>query len=448
MRYTAKELQTIMGGALYGEENALVTRAVRDNREITPNTAFFAIRGERFDGNDFLEDALARGASVVIGQREFSPERGALIRVPDSVRAMGHMAKDLRNRFPGPVVAVTGSVGKTSTKDMISCALGTSYRTHKTPENFNNDIGLPLTLFALPEECEALILEMGMNHKGELSYLTSIGQPDVAVITNIGLSHIENLGSQENILKAKLEILEGLREGGTAVLNADDPFLWGAKDTIECNKVWYGMDNPAADIRGTLCGEELLIDGETVRLKVPGRHNRLNATCAMAVARLLGISAEGAARGLEAFRPEGNRQHMIPLSGGVTLYNDCYNASPTSVKAALSVLSDLSETRTVAVLGDMFELGSFAPLAHEETGREVQKMGIDILLTVGEMSKNTAKGAREAGMKEENIFSFSDNGAAADWLLEHLKTGDIVLVKGSHGMHMEEISAALMEEKA
>ena len=445
MRFTAKELSDIVGGTLSGDETAVCTGAVRDNREITDGSLFFAIRGERFDGNDFLEDALSRGASVVIGERSVQPERGASICVSDSVRAMGDLAREIRNRFEGPVTAVTGSVGKTSTKDMVACALSTRYRTHKTPENFNNDIGLPLTLFALPEACEALILEMGMNHRGELSYLTSIGQPDVAVITNIGLSHIENLGSQENILAAKLEILEGLRAGGCAVLNADDPFLWRVKDSLSVRCLWYGIENPDADVRGILSGDDLLAEGEVIRLTVPGAHNRLNALCAMAVARAVGISPGDAARGLERFRPEGNRQHLMELSGGVTLYNDCYNAAPQSVRAALSVLAGLPGERKIAILGDMFELGDFALNAHYETGKAVGELGVDLLLTVGEMSRNTARGANAAGMTETNVFSYETNDGAIAWLRGNLRPGDVILVKGSHGMHMEEIGRALTQ---
>ena len=447
MRYTAKELANAVGGKLIGDENALVTRAVRDNREVTENTAFFAIRGEKFNGNDFLEDALLRGASAVIGQREFVPERGAVISVSDTVRAMGDFARAIRNGFAGPVVAVTGSVGKTTTKDMIACAMGARYLVHKTPENFNNDIGLPLTLFSLPEESEALILEMGMNHAGELSYLTKIGQPDVATITNIGLSHIENLGSQENILAAKLEILEGLTPGGTAVLNADDPFLWGKRNCLPVSALWYGLENPEADVRGIIEKDAVTVDGEVIRLKVPGYHNRLNAACAMAVAKVLGIPAKSAARGIEGFLPEGNRQHIIPLKNDILLYNDCYNAAPASVKAALSVLKDIKKKRSIAVLGDMFELGDYAPRAHYETGREAAKAQTDILLTVGVMSLHTGEGAKEAGMSEDAVFSFADNQSAIEWLKANLKAGDALLVKGSHGMHMEEIGKALTEEE-
>ena len=446
MRYTAREIADAVGGTLYGDETAVATRMVRDNREIQEGDAFFAIRGERFDGNDFMEDALQKGASVCVGQRIFEPACGAVIQTEDTVIAMGRLARDYRMKFSHPVVAVTGSVGKTTTKDMIACALSSTLSVHKTPENFNNEIGLPLTVFDLTETHQAAVLEMGMNHKGELSRLTGIARPNVAVITNIGLSHIENLGSQENILAAKLEILEGLMPDGVAVLNADDPFLWGRRESLPCPVIWYGLENPASDVKGVVQGENLMVGDTVIHMPVPGVHNMLNATCAMAVAKHLGISPSDAAAGIETFRPAGNRQNILTTPQGALLFSDCYNASPAAVKASLGVLAGLERTRKIAVLGDMFELGDYAQKAHYEIGEAAADTPVDILVAVGDLSRETANGARDAGMREDAVVSVTNNKEAIEWLQANLTKDDAILVKGSHGMHMEEIVNTLMEK--
>lgn len=443
MRFRAQEIADIIGGTLHGDGEAIVTGAVRDNREVKEGFAFFAIRGARFDANDFMEDAFSRGAGAAIGQREFVPEKGAVITVSNTVDAMGKLAEAMCSHAGIPIVAVTGSVGKTTTKDMIECALRSRFCTHKTPENFNNDIGLPLTVFGMKEETEAMILEMGMNHAGEISYLTSIAKPDVAVITNIGLCHIENLGSQENILKAKLEILEGLKEGGVAVLNADDPYLWSARESIGVRTLWYGMENGEADLVGHADGDTLYAGDAVVHMPIPGVHNMMNALCALLVAGELGISKEEAARGIETFESTGNRQNMLTTHGGALLLSDCYNASPAAVKASLAVLMKLPKNRKIAVLGDMFELGDHAPAAHFDTGKEVARLGVDILVTVGDLSRETARGARESGMAEHRIITTLTNEEALFWLEKNLTEEDALLVKGSHGMHMETISNKL-----
>ncbi len=443
MRFLAKDLADIMGGTLYGDGEAVVENIVRDNREATRNSAFFAIRGARFDGNDFLEDTLKNGASVAVGQRGFTPESGAGITVPDSIKAMGKVAEHLCREFQGPIVAVTGSVGKTTTKDMIDCAIKSRFSTHKTPGNYNNDIGLPLTVFGAPEGTEAMILEMGMNHAGELSYLTSIAKPDIAVITNIGLCHIENLGSQENILKAKLEILEGLGADGVAILNADDPYLWSVRESLHVHTLYYGMENKEADLFGRADGDILYVGDTAIHMPIPGVHNMMNALSALLVAKHLGISQEDAAKGVESFVSSGDRQNMLTTHSGALLLSDCYNASPAAVKASLKVLMGLPKPRKIAVLGDMFELGDYAPCAHFETGCEVARLGVDILLTVGELSLETARGAKESGMAESQVIAVSTNEEAILWLEENITEKDALLVKGSHGMHMETISNKL-----
>ena len=420
-----------------------------DNRAVTPESLFVCICGERFDGHDFAESALAAGASAVLCARDLGLPRQIV--VPDTRRALLDLACWYRGLFEIPLAGVTGSVGKTTVKEMTADVFGSRYRTVKTQGNLNNEIGLPRTLFCLQEDTQAAVIEMGMNHAGEISRLSRTARPTMGIIGNIGVSHIENLGSRENILRAKLEILDGMLPDAPLILNGDDPLLYGAK--IQDHPVYYyGIENPycrfkAYDIEQTANGTAFTIDfgcGEQpVTLPAMGRHNILNALAAFTAGFLISVDPQQAAEALGCYTPAGMRQRMR-TAGGVQFIEDCYNASPDSVRAALQTLADLPARRRIAVLGDMLELGDTASEAHRQSGLLAAQKGADMLLTYGERSRETAQAAEENGVPDVRHFESKD--ALAQYLLSVLRADDAVLVKGSRGMRMEDILEKLYGE--
>ncbi len=432
------EIASVTGGTLFGDGNAEIKSISTDSRKIEEGALFVAIRGEQFDGNRFLSSAFEKGAAVAVGNDEFTPGEGcAYIKVEDGVRALGALARAHREKFSFPVVGVTGSVGKTTTKEMIAAALSEKFSVLKTEGNFNNHIGLPLTVLGLSEKHTAAVIEMGMSAKGEISYLTRIAKPTVAVITNVGLSHIENLGSQENIRDAKLEICEGLSAGGTLFVNGDDPFLRDVAPS-GVHVVRFGFQNEEAEVRGEILGEDTLrVDGTTIRVPVTGRHNLYNALAAYAIGRKEGLSGEAVAAGILSYTPDGIRQSEVEIPGGIRVICDYYNASPDSMHAALSMLSKGEATRRIAVLGDMLELGAYSEVSHREIGRAAAERKVDIVLTVGNETKFLAESAEDGGVK--TVRHFADNASLAAYLSGILTKGDRILIKGSHGMKMGEV---------
>ncbi len=434
----AIEIAKVVCGRLSGAEEATVKSISTDSRALQKDALFIAIRGENFDGNRFIAAAFSEGAAVVIGQEEaVAPAGCAYIRVGDSVKALGALAAYHRKKFSVRTVGVTGSVGKTTTKEMIAAVLSASYHTLKTEGNFNNHIGLPLTILRLTKAHEAAVIEMGMSARGEISYLTKIAKPDVAVITNVGLSHIESLGSQENIRCAKLEIAEGLPEGGVLFVNGDDPFLQDLS-LPHARVVRFGFDNAACEIRGKLSGENSFsVFGMEFSVPVGGKHNLYNALAAVAVGRECGVPAEKAREGLLNYRPDGVRQTEVEIRPGIVVLCDYYNASPASVSVALEMLKSGNAKRRIAVLGDMLELGEIGEACHRAVGEKAAAFGIDMVLTRGPLSAFTAHSAKEGGVPL--VESFTENDALASYLADILEEGDRVLIKGSHGMKMEEI---------
>ncbi|MBQ7543068.1 MAG: UDP-N-acetylmuramoyl-tripeptide--D-alanyl-D-alanine ligase [Clostridia bacterium] len=419
-----------------------------DNRAVTDGCLFVCIAGERFDGHDFAADALRRGAAAVLCAHSVGTDRQIL--VPDTRRALLDLARYYRGLFSIPVAAVTGSVGKTTVKEMTAAAFSAKYRTLKTEGNLNNEIGLPRTLFRLEEDTEAAVIEMGMNHFGEISRLSKTALPTMGVIGNIGVSHIENLGSQANILRAKLEILDGMAEDAPLILNGDDPLLYGAKIT-DRPVYYYGVDNKfcrfkAYDIENRPAGVSFTLDfgcGEQrVDLPAMGKHNIYNALAAFTAAFLISVEPQAAADALAKYTPAGMRQRMR-RAGDVTFIEDCYNASPDSVRAAFATLRDVRAKRRIAVLGDMLELGSVSDAAHRESGR-LAAQNADVLLTFGAQSEKTAQTAVENGMRD--VRHFDDKRALAEELLRRLQADDAVLVKGSRGMKLEEVLQTVYEE--
>lgn len=431
----------------------VITSVSTDTRTIEQGALFIALCGERFDGHQFVEKAIEQGAGCCVVQEGIPvPENIPVITVADTQAALRDLAEAYRMAFRIPVVGITGSVGKTSTKEMIASVLREAYETHMTKGNFNNEIGLPLTVFGLEKSHEMMVLEMGMSNFGEIARLTKIGKPDTAVITNIGVSHIEHLGSREGIKQAKFEILEGLPMDGAVVLNGDDDLLWGARGEVDYETLYYGMENPNCDL--VAYGVETYSDSSTFFCKidgeeyafvvsVPGMHHIYNALAAILIGLRYNVPIADIKQGVRNFMPSGLRQTVIDLPN-YRVIRDCYNASPDSMRSGLSVLALMeTEGRKVACLADMLELGEVSKSAHREVGKLVVEHKVDCLFAVGKEAHFIAEGARDAGMPPENIFEFENNQELAGQLDKLLKKDDVILVKGSRGMRLEEIADAI-----
>ncbi|MBQ9166330.1 MAG: UDP-N-acetylmuramoyl-tripeptide--D-alanyl-D-alanine ligase [Oscillospiraceae bacterium] len=447
---TVSEILEATGGRLLAhfDEFAAITEVDTDSRTMHENSLFVPLVGENFDGHRYLEQALDKGALGCLTQNEVSdcrPDR-FYIQVEDTMTALGNLARFYRNKFDIKVVGVTGSVGKTTTKDMVASVLSRKYSVLKTQGNFNNNIGVPKTLFQLEKGHEIAVVEMGMNHAGEIDYLTRIAQPDVAIITNIGDAHIENLGSRENTLQAKAEIFHGLKQDGIAVLNGDDPLLCKLDGRLIHPIVWCGEGENSSfrckDIRETT-GDCMALEAETplgelkAKIHCLGRHLYHPALKAAAVGSHFGMTLEEITAGIEDFAPTKMRMDVIRCKNGITILNDTYNANPQSMRAAVDVLAKYSGSYRVAVLGDMFELGELGPVLHESVGNFVGHSGIDCLITVGELGGMIAQGARNVGMSE--VYDRPDKEEAKVVLNQVLQPGTVFLCKASRGMRFEEI---------
>ncbi|WP_368294019.1 UDP-N-acetylmuramoyl-tripeptide--D-alanyl-D-alanine ligase [Dehalobacter sp. TBBPA1] len=459
----------ILGGRLYGSESAYFEGCVIDSRAASGGALFTAIRGEKTDGHLFINKAFEAGASIALAETHSLEELGipvipagkAIIAVKDSLRALQDLARAWRKTLDPVVIGITGSCGKTTTKDMTAAVLAKGFKVHKNLENHNNEIGLPLTILNAPAGTEIMVLEMGMRGLGQVRALCDICSPSVAVITNIGTTHLELLGSQENIAKAKWELIDAL-SGGIAVLNAEDAFSVSKAATAEVKKVFYGIsgkyvspDVYAVNIRssGTLTTCFEVVSGEDraeVRLPLPGEHNVLDALAALSVGLAKGVSLAEGAKALEELELSKMRLEIQQGVFGSTIINDVYNANPTSMKASLHVLAESGGAKTIAVLGEMYELGDFAVSGHRDVGRAVAELGIDTLITVGKMAEDIAQGASEAGFPASGIHICSECAEAvsvAKKLIEEMGSDVWVLVKGSRGMRMERVSGALCQEE-
>ena len=433
---------------------AIVKGVSTDTRTIKEGDLFFALIGET-DGHRFVEKAISANAvCCVVNVGANIPEGIPIIEVEDTGRALLNLAAAYKSAMNVPAVAVTGSVGKTSTRDMLGCVLSQKYKTLVTEGNFNNEIGVPLTLFRLSDSHEMAVIEMGMSHFGELSRITACVKPDTAVITNVGEAHMENLGDRDGILKAKLEVLEGLSSDGTVVLCGDNDKLWSVNGTLKFETVYCGIKNIGCDliaenIRLYPDGSEFMFayDGKEykVRINVPGEHHVYNALVSIIVGIKYNVPMNDIIEGIKEFIPSGMRQAAVRI-GNYTVIKDCYNASPTSMKSGLSVLalSDVGK-RKVACLGDMLELGSISDDAHYKTGLLAAESKIDCLITVGERAKLIAKGAEDGGMDKSSIYSFADKESLYKELYNIIKSDDLILLKASRYMKLEEI-AEFMEK--
>ena len=450
-------VKVINGNLIIGNKEIEVENFSKDTRTIQKDDIYIGIKGQNFDGSSFWKQALDAGAKAVIMSKQNITEEEkiiykdkVIIEVEDTLNALYEIAKYKRSKYNIPVIAITGSVGKTSTKDIVASVVSQKFKTLKTEGNNNNNIGLPLTILKLKNE-EALVVEMGMNHFGEISLLTNIAKPTLAIITNIGTSHIGNLGSRENILKAKLEILEGMKIP-KVIINNDNDLLhkWYNENKNKIEIHTYGIKNESEIMAQNIeLGEEeskflaKLKDNEELQINIPvgGEHFIYNALCGISVGKLLGLSNEKIEKGISTFELTKKRMDIKNLKNGVTLINDSYNASYESMKASLEYLSKRTDLRKIAVLGDMLELGEYSKELHKKVGEEVAKGNIDILICRGEYSQDIIEGAKNN--KKTKIIKLNTNDEILKKLQEILKEGDVVLIKALNAMKFYEICQKL-----
>jgi len=473
--FTVAELREVISvKVLAGDPSLSAKRRIRgictDSRSIRRGDLFVALQGDRFDGHQFVPAVLAKGAVGALvhdgyrwqGRRQTSMgtrNEPFVFGVQDPLFAYQQLATHYRSRFTLPVVAVTGSNGKTTTKDMVAGVLAERWRTLKTEANYNNRIGVPHTLFRLTAKHQAAVIEMGVDHRGQTTRLCEIVRPTVGVITNIGPDHLEFFGGMEGSAQAKAELLDMLPADGTAILNADDHYFDYLAARARCRVLSFGLSEKAqvravnvmSDPRdGTTFG--LLLPGKSrplpVGIKVHGAHNVTNALAAAAVGYSLNLSGVMIGQGLAKFRPAAMRSQVLSHHG-VQIINDCYNANPASMQAALQLLGSWTPARQrVAVLGDMLELGREGQQLHRDLGRFAARLPLSRLIACGELGREIAAGAGQAGMPEQAIHVVSDASAAAEALRKLVGRGDVVLVKGSRGMRMEQIVQSLTGMKA
>ena len=440
-KFTLAEIAASCGGKYVGEEalkNTAITSVERDSRAVKDGSLFLAIKGERVDGHDFIEKCYDSGAVCAICEKAPENPKKPYILVDSTLNAVKDIAKAYREKFDIPVVGVSGSVGKTSTKEMLYAVLSQRFKTHKTQGNLNNELGVPLTILSMPEEAQAAVIEMGISDFGEMTRLSRVAQPTICVLTIIGCCHLENLGDRDGVMKAKTEMFKYARDGAEFILNGDDDKLSTITDVSGKKPIFFGIDSKneyyAEDIENNgeggvsckLCFGDTKLD---VIIPAIGTYMVSNALAAAAAGKLLGLTDEEIKNGVEAYKTVGSRANVIN-NGKIRIIDDCYNANPTSVKASLETLKNF-RGRTVAILGDMKELGTDELQLHFDTGAYAKQIGIDVVLAAGPLAKSLADGAdgKWCETKEELIKA----------LPEIIKEGDTVLVKASHSMQFEKI---------
>lgn len=452
-------IAAMCGGALTRkqDEEMMIKGVCTDSRQIQKGCLYVPLTGERFDGHDFAAQALAAEAGAILWQEDHgTPPDGPVIKVKDTLLALQALATSYLEQSGAKVVGITGSNGKTTVKDMVTALLETKFKVHKTQGNFNNQIGLPLTVLDMPEETEIVVLEMGMSGRYEIELLASIARPDTAIITNIGESHLLQLGSREEIARAKVEIISGLKPGGLLIYHGDEPLIKMVLSESETKKpdhletFTFGSKDDNDDYpTGVMFHAKGIIftshrhSGEGFSLPLLGRHNVINALAALAVAEHYGVSDEQIREGLSGLRLTSMRIECIDTKHGVAVLNDAYNASPVSVKAALDVLSDMKGyRRRIAVLGDMLELGPNEEEFHAEIGRYISPEMVDLVYTYGPLSSHMAEAARLT-LSEGQVKAFMDKAALIEAISTEVTNKDVVLVKASRGMKLEDVVEAL-----
>jgi UDP-N-acetylmuramoyl-tripeptide--D-alanyl-D-alanine ligase len=451
---TPCRIAEVCGGIYHGTKETGIREIesiTTDSRQAAEGCLFVAVKGERVDGHDFIPSVFEKGAACVVCEREPEHPSGSWIQVKSSLQAIKDMAEFYRKQLDIQVVGITGSVGKTSTKEVIASVLSEKYRVLKTLGNFNNELGLPLTVFRLREEHQIAVLEMGISDFGEMHRLSKIARPDVCVITNIGQCHLEYLKDRDGVLRAKSEIFDFMQPEGRIVLNGDDDKLSAVQEVKGVNPLFFGVESGReiyADeieprgLKGIRCRIHAGEESFGVQIPIPGFHMVLNALAATAVGISMGLTTEQVKSGIEKLQSLGGRFHMIE-KGDMLIIDDCYNANPVSMKASLDVLKD-AERRTVAVLGDMFELGENEASLHREVGVYAGEKGINLLICTGELSSHMAEAAIRAGGCE-TVVHVPNLERLMEVLPRLVQGDDTILVKASHGMHFEKVVELLSE---
>jgi UDP-N-acetylmuramoyl-tripeptide--D-alanyl-D-alanine ligase len=456
IRMDMRTVAKITGGYLMQNGASVEFQGIStDSRTLQPGDLFIPLRGDKFDGHDYLTQAIQRGAAACLSEEMLGGMRVPVVKVNDTLKALGDLATAIRSKFAGPVIGITGTSGKTTTKEMLAAILNHLGPGLKSAGNFNNLIGVPLTLFCLQPEHRWAVIEMGMSARGEIARLTEIAMPNIGLITNIGAGHLQNFDSISGVARAKGELFISLPADGIALINADDAEVRTLPVANGVRKVLFGTGSETAVRAGRIAVHngsvsfDLMLESDVQRvvLPLPGRHNVLNALGAAAAATVLGVGLAEIAAGLQAFQPCPGRMELLELPGNVVVLEDSYNANPLSVHAALDALHDLGTPgQRIAVLGDMLELGQSAPDLHHQIG-VIAATRVDRLFTYGTLSEEIARGARDAGLPAAKIFVAKSHDELAGRLLDVLKSGDRVLIKGSRGMRMEKVTTALRAAK-
>jgi UDP-N-acetylmuramoyl-tripeptide--D-alanyl-D-alanine ligase len=441
VEFTVSEIGAVIG--VRAATDARITGWSVDSRTVAPGDLFFALRGPNHDGNAYVDDALRKSAvaAIVDEEKHNARENDPLLVVPDSLVALQKIAAWARNQWNGEVVGVTGSAGKTSTKDVIAEMLSVKMPAAKTIGNFNNHVGVPLSILRLPAQARVAVLEIGMNHAGEIRALSAIARPRIGVVTNVGHAHMEAFQSIEDVAAAKRELIEALPADGIAVLNADDPLVIQFRKVHGGRTITFGL-NEGADVRAeqvsvTAEGVRFQVNGVQFESRLLGRHSILNLLAGIAVASLYDIRPEqlvGVVGQLSAGSMRGQRF----AHNGILILNDCYNSNPDAARAMIDVLQETPAKRRIAVLGEMLELGRWAESLHRDVGRYVANCGIDVLVGIRGAASHLVDAAREAGHAVDAAFFFPDTTAAGDHLRQIARPGDVILFKGSRGTHVEQ----------
>ena len=464
-KLTIKEVVSAVKGSLIaGDENIEIRGVSTDSRTIKPGEIFFALTGPNFDGNRFAGAALKKGASAIVvnaplqlpGIPEGQPvpacfKQGAVVYTDDVLEALGRLARYWRIMYPLPLIAVSGSCGKTTTKEMIASILRVSRTIIKTEGNMNNLIGMPLTLLGLDKRHNAAVVELGISERGEMTRLVNICMPDVSVLTNICEAHLKTLKNIEGVAYAKGEIFSGLKPDGIAVVNIDDPWIVKITEPVKQKKITFSLETDAVvslkgySKRDGIVDAQFRVRGRDIKAGIVGEglHNLSDVACAIAASLAVGAEEEDIVRGLGDFKPLHGRMEVIRLNNSVTVIDDTYNANPASVESSLRSLADM-KGRRIAVLGDMLELGDASRDRHKNIGRIAGRLGLDILFAVGEFSRDITDGAVEVGMGCNSIMAVSNKSDAVEGIKDIISSGDILLVKGSRAAGMEDVVEKLV----
>jgi len=452
IRMDVRTIAEITGGHLMQNGASVELQGFStDSRSLQPGELFIPLRGDNFDGHDYMNQAIQNGAAACLSEEMIGGLLVPVIKVNNTLRALGDLAAAMRRQFAGPVVGITGTSGKTTCKEMLAAILESTGPGLKSAGNFNNLIGVPLTLFDLQPEHRWAVVEMGMSERGEISRLAEIARPNIGMITNVGAGHLENFDGISGVARAKGELFIALPSDGVALINADDPEVLQLPVANGVRRVLFGTVSEADVKAENIAGHngsvsfDLVVEGEVkkVVLPLPGRHNVANALAAAAAAYVIGVGLEQIVSGLQAFKPCPGRMELFVLTEDIVVLDDSYNANPLSVHAALDALHDLgSAGRRIAVLGDMLELGPTGPELHHHIGALAAER-VDWLFTYGALAGEIARGAVESGFPQERVFSATSHDELAASLIEILHSGDRVLVKGSRGMRMEKVIDAL-----